>query len=407
MSQMKDFSFFPLIRNRYFYGKLLTVRDFETEQRYAGVKRRLNNRVINGAGVICGFGVTVGDEATLIIESGLALDYLGREIVLDEPLIRKLEMLDGYELLRDRDDAYLCLSYDETDVEPVNAVGAETGDGREFNMTREGRKLFLTPETPDFRALLEARGKENVNIIYSADGLTLALYVPSAVGAGEEFCVSVLMIKDDKTLPVSFTIDGDNGFAETEDGQLHLSYGESPEKTGAVTEIPFRLKAQSLSKVVSQLFPNGAELNVELGSHKYKNFITVAAEVTVCATRNELNEHTRRTDSLERRLRGGDVPIYLAKLGLVASTGKAFIRSVTNLPFGQKPEERGEGRASESGRTEFTASAKSLEYWQKPDVHASMNEAGDRVHLEFGIPAPENYDYATSHGVVEISTPGG
>ena len=26
--------FFPLERNRYFYGKLLTVRDFEIEQRY-------------------------------------------------------------------------------------------------------------------------------------------------------------------------------------------------------------------------------------------------------------------------------------------------------------------------------------------------------------------------------------
>ena len=27
-------TFFPMERNRYFYGKLLTVRDFEIEQRY-------------------------------------------------------------------------------------------------------------------------------------------------------------------------------------------------------------------------------------------------------------------------------------------------------------------------------------------------------------------------------------
>ncbi|MDR2615236.1 MAG: hypothetical protein LBC28_01515, partial [Oscillospiraceae bacterium] len=404
---MEDYGFFPIVRNRYFYGKLLTVRDFEAEQRYESVKRRLISRVVGGAGVVCGFGVTAGDDATLIIESGLAIDYLGRELALDEPLIRKLEMLDGHESLAGRDDAYLCLDYDETDIEPVNAVGSDAEDGREFNMTREGCRLYLTPETPDFKALLEARGRENVNVIYSTDGLTLALSAPAAVAGGEEFTVNVLMVKDDKTLPVSFTIEGENGFAETENGRLSFSYRESPAEPVSVAEIPFRVKAQSLSKAVLQLFPNGAELNVELGSHKYKNFIAVAAEVTVCATRGELYEHTLRTDSLERRLRGRDVPLYLAKLGLVASAGKSFIRSVINLPFAQKPEERGEKSGAEGGKTEFTASAKALEYWQKPDVRASVNETGDRVHLEFGIPAPENYDYATSHGVVEIATPGG
>jgi hypothetical protein len=404
---MEDYSFFPIVRNRYFYGKLLTVRDFETEQRYESAKRRLLNRVVNGAGIVCGFGVTVGDDATLIIESGLALDYLGREIALDEPLIRKLEMLDGHERLAERDDAYLCLGYDEADIEPVNAVGSDAEGDREFNMTREGCKLYLTPDIPDFKALLEARGKENINVIYASGGLTLALYAPSAVGAGEEFTVSVLMIKDDKTLPVSFTIEGENGFAETENGRLRFSYRESPAELNSVLEIPFRVKARSLSKVVSQLFPGGAELDVELGSHKYKNFITVAAEIAVCATSAELDEQLRKTDSLERRLRGRDVPIYLAKLRLVTSAGKSFIRSVINLPFAQKPEERGRGMGAVSGKTEFTASAKALEYWQKPDVRASMNEGGDRVHLEFGIPAPENYDYITSHGTVEIATPGG
>ena len=31
---MNHANFFPFERNRYFYGKLLTVRDFEVEQRY-------------------------------------------------------------------------------------------------------------------------------------------------------------------------------------------------------------------------------------------------------------------------------------------------------------------------------------------------------------------------------------
>ena len=68
---MKDVSFFPMERNRYFYGKLLTVRDFEAEQNYASAKRRLVNRVVHGAGVVCGLGVSRSDDTTLLIGSGI------------------------------------------------------------------------------------------------------------------------------------------------------------------------------------------------------------------------------------------------------------------------------------------------------------------------------------------------
>ena len=45
---MNNTSFFPFERNRYFYGKLLTVRDFEVEQRYHSGKRALLNRTFLG-----------------------------------------------------------------------------------------------------------------------------------------------------------------------------------------------------------------------------------------------------------------------------------------------------------------------------------------------------------------------
>ena len=41
---MKNMKYFPFERNKYFYGKLLTVDDFETEQRYMNDKRRVLNR---------------------------------------------------------------------------------------------------------------------------------------------------------------------------------------------------------------------------------------------------------------------------------------------------------------------------------------------------------------------------
>ena len=53
---MNNANYFPFERNRYFYGKLLTVRDFEVEQRYHCTKRALLNRLVHGAGVVCGLG---------------------------------------------------------------------------------------------------------------------------------------------------------------------------------------------------------------------------------------------------------------------------------------------------------------------------------------------------------------
>ena len=171
--------FFPLERNRYFYGKLLTVRDFEVEQQYNRAKRELLNRVLQGAGVVCGFGVTASDDATLMIESGLAMDYQGREIVLPETIFRKLQMLDGQETLAGGQQAYLCLTYDEAAVEPVNAVGGEAGESSQFNMgksvgAKESVRIYEIFDGDPFevRRLKEFTGKkfsEGVYALYSRD----------------------------------------------------------------------------------------------------------------------------------------------------------------------------------------------------------------------------------------------
>jgi len=403
---LNDYSFFPIERNRYFYGKLLTVRDFEVEQGYAGVKRRLLNRLVHGAGVVCGLGVTTSDESTLTIESGMALDYLGREIVLEEPLIRKLEMIEGQAELKGRSDVYLCLGYDETDIEPVHAVGMETGESQ-FNMTREGYRLFFSAQAPEYRELLEAEGKENVSVIYTTDELTLVMYAPEAVCSADEFDVNVLVIKNDTTPPVRFTIEGENNYVESENGRILLEYVESPEADNYVVETSFRLKAQSLSNIPAKLFPNGAELNVELGSHKYRNFITVNADFYICESESRLQDLLRTRDALARHMRGKQIPIYLAKLELISATDKVFIGTVTNLPFKQELDVSKAVQSAGGGAFDITTAVKTLEYWQKPDVKASFNKQTGNVHFDFGIPTPEVYDYATSHGVVEIPIPGG
>lgn len=404
MSSNSDF--FPIERNRYFYGKLLSTRDFELEQQYGRKKAQLLSRLSLGAGVVCGLGVSISDDSTLLIESGMALDYQGRMVVVEEPLLRKLQMLEGQESLLGHETAYLCLRYDENEMEPVNAVGADSGGSRQFNLVREGSKLYLTVQPPQFRGLLEAEGAGGVQVLYTTRELTLVLSVPEAVCAGEEFTATVLVVKNENTPPVHFHLEGEGGFVDSEDGRILLEFRESPEEKRRVYTIPFRLKARALSDLDSPLFPSGGELDLELGSHRYKNYIEVGLECHLCRDHEDLERRREAADNLEHRLRGRDLPIYLAKLELINSSGGVFLASVTNLPFRQRLK-RQRPAAGQGGLQTVTTTVRSMEYWQKPDVKATYQPASGTLHLDFGIPSPEQYDYAVSHGTVELTMPGG
>jgi hypothetical protein len=76
----------PPVRNRYFYGKLLDVAQFDLEQSYLNGKRWLLNRLVSGWGVICGLNVQLGpDNQSVIVTPGLAIDKCGHEIMVCRP----------------------------------------------------------------------------------------------------------------------------------------------------------------------------------------------------------------------------------------------------------------------------------------------------------------------------------
>lgn len=404
---MSNADFFPIERNRYFYGKLLTVRDFALEQQYHCNKLQLLNRLHLGAGVVCGLGVAKVDDTTLLIESGMALDYQGRMILQEEPILRKLQMLEGQENLLGKNTGYLCLSYAETDVEPVNAVGADTGESRQFNMTRESCRIFLTAEAPDYKSLLEVSGNRNVSVLYSTEALTVVLSAPSYVCSGQTFDVQLLFIKGEKTPPVYLQLEGSCSFVESESGRIHLEFQESTEEKRRVYSVSFPLKARQLRDIDSQLFPSGGELDVALGSHHYKNYLEIVTKIHLCGTQAELENCMRMEDNLEKRLSGQDIPIYLAKLELINSAGSVFLSDITNLPFNQSLSQATNAARTGGAPRTVTTSVRALEYWQKPDVKAIYQGSSGALHFDFGIPSPEQYDYAIAHGTVSLTLPGG
>lgn len=79
-----EFPYFE--RNNYYHGKFMTVRDFFAEQCYFNQKRWLINRMVNGWGVVCGLDVKKHprNEMCVIVTPGLAIDCLGREILVCE-----------------------------------------------------------------------------------------------------------------------------------------------------------------------------------------------------------------------------------------------------------------------------------------------------------------------------------
>jgi len=116
-------------RNRYFYGKLMTVKDFDTEQSYFNGKRWLINRLLFGTGVVCGLEVDVKpNKKGITIKPGVALDPQGREIVVsgqwstddvrNDPL--KVAPLQGLMMY------HVVLSYKECTKEIVRAHDPST-----------------------------------------------------------------------------------------------------------------------------------------------------------------------------------------------------------------------------------------------------------------------------------------
>jgi len=127
----------------YFYGKLMTVRDFQAEQAYFDGKRWLINRLMYGPGIVYGFRLqdekdgtirnlihlkkgTDGNLSATIADGGVALDCCGREIVVPDKTERTVKSEAGVAVSFDKDTYYLYLKYRPCKTEMVNAASSQS-----------------------------------------------------------------------------------------------------------------------------------------------------------------------------------------------------------------------------------------------------------------------------------------
>src|SRR5215204_119556 len=149
-----DFLTRSVDRNRYFYGKLMTVRDFLREQEYFNGKRWLINRLLFGSGIVCGLEVAaVGGTAEVEIQPGVAFDPLSREITVPERArvdLTKVEAGKATEKLpaegKAEADVLVCLNFHECPKEPVPSLGGSPCDEAcESNRVGETYTVTLIP----------------------------------------------------------------------------------------------------------------------------------------------------------------------------------------------------------------------------------------------------------------------
>jgi hypothetical protein len=336
--------YIPFERNRYFYGKLLTVRDFMAEQTYLADKRRLTNRLLFGSGVVAGLQVVAVDDKTISVETGVAIDQLGREIVVPSPLTLKLSNIDGFTHNNYAKNVYLCIAYDEKGKEPVHtAVGASGRDEEvtEYNRILESYRLFITEQPPAPRWQEYDHLIEDTSVWYDDGYVRILQSVPRFVEPGEEFELRLTIEKTVQTPHVAFEYVPDwKGLEAAEplaDGKIRFT--EPTDGGQTVYTRTFRLRAGELEQGESRRI---AEMTAKAGSARLVIGDKLIGDLPYIEQKVEISEEPAEdriirqyyARSLDRALEFPAEPcVVLARIHLLQLGATYVIDRLENIPF--------------------------------------------------------------------------
>ena len=132
------------IRNNFFTGKMLTVEELELEQNYFRSKLKLHNRALHGFGIVTGLEVELSQRRNeLRVTAGLALDCVGNEILVPQPLVHSLPEHTSDSSI------FLTIHYHETKTDPRPALDSD--DLCEFTHIAETFLLRFESQNPHQR----------------------------------------------------------------------------------------------------------------------------------------------------------------------------------------------------------------------------------------------------------------
>lgn len=330
---MNNNQLYPFERNRYYAGKMLTSADFQAEQNYFNNKRRFVNNLMYGSGIVCGCGVFSLDDLSILVESGVAIDGLGREIVVDSSVVKKLSAVDGFEQLR-TNDASLCLKYKENEVHAVYAVNQQESDREyEYNRISESYQLFLM-DTEDIAEEFEMETEFLTSgVLLNDDHFRVDLVMPATACKGKNIKVVLRVTKlsaENKKLSYHAQLQVPVFATSAGDHELQVGVEDVTLPQGEVLEREYWMTAQETAALDTNVILKSGSANAYVDSTPVSCVTGFSLKILLanCKPRELVNREIGRM-SLEMKNIGGTSDfIRLADLRLVRTDNAYIIEEV-------------------------------------------------------------------------------
>lgn len=337
---MKNLKYFPFERNNYYYGKLLTDKDFIKEQQYFNNKRRLHNRFFHGFGVVAGLNIHMIDKHTLSVEDGLAIDFSGREILVNEPMLYKLSMISGFKQLSEENEAdyvYLCMEYNEDEKDFTQSI-VSNQNSESFESNIENFHLYLTNKAPENYQY----GAENLNIVkyvlFENELLRITQEFHKTIPSGEQFEVKFIILNKGNASNFNITIDeilegayiNSEARVKVQFKKLFLERGKSTEKI-----VKLRAKKLDIGTINFTLSPENMTILVNGKNYAMPDKKVIEVDVSHGNVLEVLKKDyfsNIMEDIVTNNFGGG---IYLAKIFLVRKNESFFIDTIEPMPANQ------------------------------------------------------------------------
>ena len=418
---MKNSRYFPFERNRYFYGKLLTVRDFEMEQKYVNDKRRLVNRLMHGAGVVSGLQVIAINDKSISVEMGVALDSLGREIVVPSPVTLNLSTIEGFTNNEYAKNVYLCIAYEEKDKEPVHSVGNTSSNHHEineYNRVAESYKLIIKEEPPEPSSFHINQLIETTSLIYDDGQVRIWQTAPKFINPGETIEVTVKIDKILQTPQLFFEFEVESDyFTKIDNGKgTKITFSEANEGQKTEYELTYLLKAnKNFSEKKADIIINKGSMLLKIGDKQVDvgtNCVNTV-EIIEGQIKDKLLESYYEQTLEQNMSLMQEQAIYLAKISLLQMGPTYMIEKIEQVPFGEyvfnptvlhKIEQATQKSLSKTFLAKSTT--KRLNQDDEPYMWVDYDQENQLFDFTLGIPEQNSFSDEVRIGRVNIDIEG-
>lgn len=323
-------------RNNYFLGKLMTARDFFAEQEYFNSKRRFNNKFMFGPGIVAGMNIFMVDHKTFSLEPGMAIDYYGREIVVPNTCVRKLDLVENFDEFKSKSTIFLCIRYKESlDESTFSIVNQDSSlEKKQFNRIKEKFELFITDKEPDKLNLKSERLFFQLVEIYNDNGIKLYGKFPKYVNVGQKTKVEIFFKKINVGDPVYFNLKISGVLFEDD---ATVSYDESDILTYRDISKICYLNCNADDESVSNFIISKDDFIIRIGVKEFnlKEDIKINFNVTKKNTKDILIDNYYSLN-FEKLVESNDEKfIYLAEMNIAVSEIGYTIENFKKIPADQ------------------------------------------------------------------------